>query len=102
MRPRRLEPGDAFTWRFKTKDYWEAVPVSRFIQTFAELMALHQPRVTSNATDVLRVMAGHGGQLSLDDEGLIVVEVDDAKLSEMNDELSACGCRVSNELLHTL
>jgi hypothetical protein len=65
-------------------------------------MVLHQPWVTSNATDVLRVMAGHGGQLSLDDEGLIVVEVDDAKLSEMNDELSACGCRVSNELLHTL
>jgi hypothetical protein len=65
-------------------------------------MVLHQPWVTSNATDVLRVMAGHGGQLSLDDEGLIVVEVDDAKLSEMNEELSTRGCRVSNELLHTL
>lgn len=102
MRPRRVEPGDAFTWRFKTKDYWEAVPVSRSIQSVAELMALHEPWVTSNASEVLRVIAGHGAQLSLDDEGLILVEVDDAKLSEMNDELSACGCRVSNELLHTL
>ncbi len=102
MRPRRLESGDAFTWRFKTKDYWESVRVSRPIETVAELMALHEPWVTSNASDVLRVIADHGGQLSLDDDGLIVVEVDDAKLEELNEELSVRGCRLSNELLHTL
>jgi hypothetical protein len=91
-----------FTWRFKTKDYWEAVPVSRQIQTVAELMALHEPWVTSNASQVLQMIKGYGGQTALDEEGLIVVEVADGKLEETNSDLASVGCRLSNELLHTL
>ncbi len=102
MRPRRLESGDGFTWRFKTKDYWESVRVSRPIETVAELMALHAPWVTSNASDVLRVIEDHGGKLSLDGEGLIVVEVDEEQLEGLNEELMVRGCRLSDELLHTV
>jgi hypothetical protein len=97
-----LEPGNLFTWRFKTKDYWEAMRVPRQIQTVAELMALHEPWVTSSASDVLQVIESHGGQPSLDGEGLIVVAVDDEKVEEINLELARLGCRLSNELLHTL
>lgn len=91
-----------FTWRFKTKDYWEAMRVPRQIETVEELMALHEPWVTSNASQVLQVIKSYGGQTSLDGEGLIVVEVDDARLEEMNTELARLGCRLSKELLHTL
>ncbi len=91
-----------FTWRFKTKDYWEAMKVPRQIDTVEELMALHEPWVTSNASQVLQVIKAYGGQVSLDEEGLIVIEVNDAKLEEMNTELARLACRLSNELLHTL
>ena len=91
-----------FTWRFKTKDYWEAVRVPRPIQTVEELMALHDPWVTSNASQVLQVIKAHGGQPFLDEEGLVVVEVADDKLEEMNEELAGLRCTLSNELLHTL
>lgn len=91
-----------FTWRFKTKDYWEAVPVSRQITTVRELMALHEPWVTSNASQVLEAIESCGGRTSLDAEGLVVVEVADEKLEELNSELAKFGCTLSNELLHTL
>lgn len=91
-----------FTWRFKTKDYWEAVPVSRQIETVEELMALHRPWVTSNASQVLQVIKACGGQAFLDGEGLIVVEVADEKLEEINTELAKLRCTLSNELLHTV
>lgn len=91
-----------FTWRFKTKDYWEAVRLAGPIQTVEELMALHEPWVTSNASEVFEVVQSHGGQMSLDDEGLIVVEIDDGKLEQLNSELATQGCRMSNDLLHTL
>jgi hypothetical protein len=97
-----LEPGNRFTWRFKTKDYWEAIGVSRQIQTVEELMALHGPWVTSNASQVLQVITAYGGDTFLDEEGLIVVELDDGIVEEMNAELARLGCRLSNELLHTL
>ena len=102
MRPRRLKPGNSFTWRFKTKDYWEAVRVSGQIGTVEELMALHEPWVTSDASQVLHLIESHGAQTSVDEEGLIVVEIDDGKLGEINTELARLGCRLSNELLHTL
>jgi hypothetical protein len=102
VRPRRLPPGNAFTWRFKTKDYWQAVGVPRAIETVEELMALHEPWVTSSAQRVLSVVRNHGGDMSLDAEGLIVVDVEDAALGELNAELAALGCTLSNELLHTL
>lgn len=65
-------------------------------------MALHEPWVTSNASEVLEVIESHGGQTSLDDEGLIVVEIDDGRLEQLNGELAAQGCRLSNDLLHAL
>jgi len=91
-----------FTWRFKKKDYYEAVRVPRSIETVGELMALHEPWVTSNASDVLELILDRGGHLCLDDEGLIVVEIDDAKFEQLNSELDRHGCRLSSELLHTL
>jgi hypothetical protein len=91
-----------FTWRFKTKDYWEAVPVSRQIETVEELMSLHEPWVTSTASQVLQVIKTCRGQAFLDHEGLIVVEVADDQLEEMNNELARLHCTLSNELLHTL
>ena len=102
MRPRRLEPGDIFTWRFKTKDYWQAVAAPRPIDTVADLMALHDPWVTSGAQQVLEVLDNHDVEPSLDEEGLIVVEVDDARLDQLNQELARLGCILSSELLHTL
>jgi hypothetical protein len=102
VRPRRLAPGDAFTWRFKTKDYWQAVGVPGPIKTVEELMALHEPWVTSSAPQVLSVVRNRGGEMSLDDEGLIVVDIEDSLLGELNSELEALGCTLSNELLHTL
>jgi hypothetical protein len=102
VRPRRLAPGNRFTWRFKTKDYWQAVPVSRSIGTVEELMTLHEPWVTSEALRVLAVIRSYGGEPSLDQEGLIVVETDERKLEELNAELAALGCGLSDELLHTL
>jgi len=65
-------------------------------------MHLHQPWATSNAHDVLEVVLTHGGRVSLDDEGLIVVDVDDADLGQLNAELGRLGCTLSNELLHAL
>lgn len=102
MRPRRLQGGKAFTWRFKTRDYWEAVPVARPIDTVEELMLLHQPWVTSKASDVLEAVHSHGGRTLLDDQGLAVVEIEEAKLGQVNAELRALGCTLSNELLHTV
>ena len=102
MRPRRLEGGMAFTWRFKTRDYWEWVPVAKPIDTVEELMLLHQPWVTSKASDVLETVHSHGGETSLDDEGLVVVDIDDAKVEQANAELSSLGCALSNDLLHTV
>jgi hypothetical protein len=102
VRPRRLGTGSAFTWRFKTKDYWQAVGAPQPITTVQELMALHEPWVTSSAQSVLAVIRNHGGQASLDEEGLIVVEVDEAMLAGLNAELAALGCTLSNELLHTV
>ena len=97
-----MKPGNAFTWRFKTKDYWEAVPAPGPIETVEALMALHEPWVTSDARRVLRVIGAQGGSASLDDEGLIVVEVGDENLERLNTELARFGCRLSNDLLHTL
>ncbi len=94
--------GNAFTWRFKTKDYWQAVGAPQPITTVQELMALHEPWVTSSAESVLAAIRNHGGQASLDEEGLIVVEVDESLLAGLNSELAALGCTLSNELLHTL
>ena len=102
MRPRRLEPGDTFTWRFKTKDYWQAVAAPGPIETVEELMALHEPWVTSSAQQVLELLDNHDGEPSLDEEGLIVVEVDDARVERLNHELARLGCTLSSELLHTL
>lgn len=102
MRPRKLARGDAFTWRFKTKDYWQAVAAPGAIKTVEELMALHEPWVTSSAQQVLSVVRNHGGKTSLDDEGLIVVDVEDAVLGELKAELAVFGCTLSNELLHTV
>lgn len=65
-------------------------------------MVLHEPWVTSNASEVLEVIESHGGQTSLDDEGLIVVEIDDGRLEQLNGELATQGCRLSNDLLHAL
>jgi hypothetical protein len=97
-----LEGGKAFTWRFKTRDYWQSVPVSQPIDTVEELMLLHQPWVTSKASDVLETVLSHGGKTSLDDEGLVVVEIDGASLEEVNADLSTLGCTLSNDLLHTV
>lgn len=65
-------------------------------------MVLHEPWVTSNASEVLEVIESHGGQTCLDDEGLIVVEIDDGRLEQLNGELATQGCRLSNDLLHAL
>lgn len=97
-----MEGGKAFTWRFKTRDYWQSVPVSQPIDTVEELMLLHQPWVTSKASDVLETVLSHGGKTSLDDEGLVVVEIDGASLEEVNADLSTLGCTLSNDLLHTV
>lgn len=102
MRPRRLEPGDAFTWRFKTNDYWQAVPAPGLIETVEQLMTLHGPWVTASPSQVLAAIRNHGGEASLDEEGLITVELDEAKLELANAELARLGCVLSNELLHTL
>jgi hypothetical protein len=102
VRPRRLATGNAFTWRFKTKDYWQAVPAPSLIQTAEQLMTLHGPWVTSSPAQVLAVIHKHGGEAALDEQGLITVEVDEAKLEQVNAELAALGCTLSNELLHTL
>jgi len=102
VRPRRLEPGDAFTWRFKTKDYWQTVPAPGPIHTVEELMTLHGPWVTASPPQVLAAIRNHGGEVSLDEEGLITVELDEAKLEQTNAELARLGCVLSNELLHTL
>ena len=102
MRPRRLEPGDRFTWRFKTRDYWEALRATRDIRTVEELMALHEPWVTSQAGQVLHVLETHGARPSLDEEGLIVAEVEDDTVETVNAELARFGCILSNELLHTI
>lgn len=102
MRPRKLEPGDTFTWRFKTKDYWQAVDAPGVIKTVDQLMVLHEPWATSTAQQVLSAVRNHGGEMSLDDEGLIVVDVEEGALGELNTELAVYGCRLSNELLHTV
>ena len=100
MRPRRLGPGDRFTWRFKTKDYWESVPAPKTIETVEELMRLHEPWVTSDARQVLEVIRAHRGGVSLNDEGLVVVELDHSQLGQLNAELGQLGCAVSKDLLH--
>jgi hypothetical protein len=102
VRPRRLAPGNAFTWRFKTKDYWQAVPAPSLIESVEELMTLHGPWVTSSPAQVLAVIRRHDGEASLDEEGLIRIELDEAKLGQANSELAELGCTLSNELLHTL
>jgi hypothetical protein len=102
VRPRKLATGDAFTWRFKTRDYWQAVGAPQPINTVQGLMALHEPWVTSSAEQVLAAIRKHGGRASLDEEGLIVVEVDEPALAGLNAELAALGCTLSNELLHTV
>jgi hypothetical protein len=76
--------------------------VAQPIDTVEELMLLHQPWVTSKASDVLETVHSHGGKTSLDDEGLVVVEIDDAQLEQVNAKLSTLGCTLSNELLHTV
>jgi len=91
-----------FTWRFKSKDYWEAVPVSGQIRSVEQLMALHEPWVTSNTHQVLQIIRAPGGHTSLDNEGLITVEVGREKLEEINVDLAKHGCTLSNELLHTV
>jgi hypothetical protein len=65
-------------------------------------MLLHQPWVTSRASDVLETVLSHGGQTSLDDEGLVVVDIDDAKLERANADLVTLGCTLSNDLLYTV
>jgi hypothetical protein len=100
VRPRKVRLGNAFTWRFKTKDYWEAIPAPRTIETAEELIRLHEPWATARASEVLRIIGAHGGTLSLDEEGLIVVEIDDSRLADLNLELARAGCVVSQDLLH--
>ncbi|HEM61039.1 MAG TPA: hypothetical protein ENO24_02015 [Chloroflexi bacterium] len=102
MRPRKLASGDAFTWRFKTKDYWEAIRAPRPIETAEELMRLHEPWVTSSASEVLRIIAAHGGLVSLDEEGLLIVDTDEADVQGLNAELASLGCVVSEHPLHTV
>jgi hypothetical protein len=102
VRPRRLGPGNLFTWRFKTKDYWEAVPAPGIIETTGQLMRLHEPWATSNSSDVLRVLQFHGASTTLDEEGLIVVQVEDSELAGLNQDLGRLGCRVSSEMLHNV
>jgi len=97
-----LAGGQAFTWRFKTRDYFQAVPVAQPIDSVEELMLLHQPWVTSQASDVRDTILSHGGKTFLDDEGLVVVEIDEASLEEVNAELGTLGCTLSNDLLHTV
>jgi len=65
-------------------------------------MLLHQPWATSSASEVLEVVSAHGGRASLDDEGLIVVDVAEAELERLNAELGRLGCALSSELLHTV
>lgn len=65
-------------------------------------MALHEPWATSRAQHVLQVLDNHSLGPSLNEEGLIVVEVDDARLDQVNQELARLGCTLSSELLHTL
>ena len=72
------------------------------IDSVEELMLFHQPWVTSKASDVLETVRSHGGKVALDDEGLVVVEMDEAKLEPLNAELSTLGCTLSNDLLHTV
>ena len=76
--------------------------MARPIDTVEELMLLHQPWVTSKASDVLEAVHSHGGRTLLDDQGLAVVEIEEAKLGQVNAELRALGCTLSNELLHTV
>ena len=102
MRPRKVASGTAFTWRFKTKDYWESIPAPTRIESAEELMRLHEPWATSDASQVLGVIHAHGARISLDDQGLIVVEIEDSRLEDLNDELAGMGCVVSEELLHTV
>ena len=71
------------------------------IDTAEELMRLHQPWVTSQASSVLNTLHSHGAITSLD-EGLVVVEIDEGALEQANAELSTLGCTLSNELLHTV
>ncbi len=91
-----------FTWRFKSKDYWEEVPVSEQIRSVEQLMALHEPWVTSSTHQVLQIIGAHGGHTGLDNEGLITVEVGRQNLEEINADLAKHGCTLSNELLHTV
>ena len=65
-------------------------------------MLLHEPWVTSDASKVLGSIHAHGGQPSLDQEGLIVVEIDENKLDLVNSELAGFQCELSNQLLHTV
>ena len=65
-------------------------------------MLLHQPWATSRAGEVLEVVRAHGGRVSLDEEGLIVVDVDEAEFERLNADLGRLGCALSGELLHTL
>jgi hypothetical protein len=97
-----LEGGKAFTWRFKTRDYWQSVPVAQPIDSVEELMLLHQPWVTCQASEVLETIFSYGGRTSLDDEGLVAVDIDEASLEEVNAKLRTLGCTLSNDLLHTV
>jgi hypothetical protein len=76
--------------------------VAKPIDSVEELMLLHQPWATSKASDVSETVHSHGGKVTLDHEGLVVVEIDDAGLEQANAELSTLGCTLSNDLLHTV
>lgn len=102
MRPRRLAPGDRFTWRFKTKDYSESIPAPKTIESAEELMRLHEPWVTSNTRQVLELIDAHGGRVFLNEEGLVVVELAHSQLDQLNSQLALVGCAVSGELLQTV
>jgi hypothetical protein len=72
------------------------------IETVEQLMRLHEPWVTSNTSHVLELINAHGGHVSLNDEGLIVVEVDSSQLDQLNSGLALVGCVVNSELLQTV
>jgi hypothetical protein len=65
-------------------------------------MRLHEPWATSNSSDVLRVLDSRSGSVTLDEEGLIVVQVEDSEVDGLNQDLGRLGCRVSSELLHNV
>ncbi len=62
-------------------------------------MKAQAPWVTSPPQEVLQALENHGATLTIDEEGLIVVEVCESILEEVNATLRGMGCALSNEPL---